>query len=70
MNSDTPESNPANYIWKIFYYNPKDERLFLPKPNPEMGTTINFAKRGAVVVFLLMIGFFSFVVFMIVSHQK
>jgi uncharacterized membrane protein len=49
----TPEQNdhfhrdPNNWKWGIFYYNPEDERVFLPKKNPLMGITINFAKRQA-----------------------
>jgi len=49
----SPEQNeffhkdPNNWKWGIFYYNPSDERLFLPKKNPLMGITVNFAKPGA-----------------------
>lgn len=39
---DTMSKNPGN--WKgIFYFNRKDPRLIVPKINPSMGWTFNFA---------------------------
>lgn len=39
---DTMSKNPGN--WKgIFYFNRKDPRLIVPKLNPLMGWTLNFA---------------------------
>lgn len=61
-----PERDPKNYVWKIFYFNKTDDRLFPPKPNPDMGWTINFAHPKARLYFALMLGFFAFVVAMIV----
>ncbi len=49
----TPEQNeffhkdPGNWKWGIFYYNPQDERVFLPKKNAALGITVNYAKREA-----------------------
>jgi uncharacterized membrane protein len=38
--------NPHN--WKgLFYVNPKDYRLLVPKHNPSMGWTLNFASPYA-----------------------
>ena len=57
----SPEENelfhkdPNNWKWGIFYYNPGDERLFLPKKNPLMGLTVNFAKREAWIFTLLIL---------------
>ena len=65
-----PERNLANYVWRIFYYNKKDPRLYLPKSDPTMGTTMNFAKTHAVVGTITMMAFFIFVIYMITSHQK
>jgi uncharacterized membrane protein len=42
-----PEKDPTNYKWNFFYYNPNDERLIVPKPNPNLGFTLNFAKPKA-----------------------
>lgn len=39
---DSMSKNPNN--WKgIFYFNPRDSRLIVPKLNPAMGWTLNFA---------------------------
>jgi uncharacterized membrane protein len=35
-------SDPDNYKWGIFYFNPKDSRVAVPKHNPMMGWTMNF----------------------------
>ncbi|MFM9026505.1 MAG: DUF5808 domain-containing protein [Bacteroidota bacterium] len=32
----------------MFYYNPTDPRVWLPKRNPMMGWTVNFAHRAAI----------------------
>ena len=39
---DNPINNPDNWKFGIFYYNPGDKRLFLPKRNPALGYTLNF----------------------------
>lgn len=58
----SPEQNdhfhrdPNNWKWGIFYYNPQDERLFLPKKNAGMGITVNYAKREAYLFTLLILG--------------
>lgn len=36
-------NDSSNWIWGIFYYNPQDKRLFIPKRIPVMGWTINLA---------------------------
>ena len=41
-NLDTMSKNPSN--WKgIFYFNRKDPRLIVPKQDPSLGWTLNFA---------------------------
>lgn len=46
--------NPAN--WKgPFYVNRKDPRLIVPKYNPEMGWTFNFASPYSYVVLIAII---------------
>lgn len=35
--------NPENYKWGIFYFNPKDTRIMVPKRKQWMGWTLNFA---------------------------
>jgi uncharacterized membrane protein len=36
-------NDPENYKWGIFYFNARDSRFILPKRNPWMGWTLNFA---------------------------
>jgi uncharacterized membrane protein len=58
--------DPNNWIWGMFYYNKKDQRLILPKRIAWMGLTINFANYKSV---LLVIGIFFFV-FIVSMIQK
>ncbi|MFM2136141.1 MAG: hypothetical protein RL021_1541 [Bacteroidota bacterium] len=39
--------DPYNWKWGMIYYNKKDPRVWLPKRNPVMGWTLNFAHRSA-----------------------
>lgn len=42
------------WYFAIFYFNPKDKRLFLPKRSG-LGWTINFAQPLAIVILVLMV---------------
>ena len=55
MNDIEPSENPQFYKWGIFYYNPDDERILVPKRVKAMGWTFNFAKPE-VYHFLLILG--------------
>jgi len=47
--------DPANWKLGVFYYNPKDKRVFLPKRNQttaDIGGTINFARPLSYLMFL------------------
>ncbi|WP_428231163.1 DUF5808 domain-containing protein [Flavobacterium sp.] len=48
-------NNPDNWIWGLFYFNPKDNRLFPPKKIKELGWTINFANPNSVFVVIVVI---------------
>ncbi|MDA6071462.1 DUF5808 domain-containing protein [Flavobacterium sp. AC] len=48
-------NDPNNWIWGIFYYNPKDKRLFPPKRMKQMGWTINFANPNSVFLVIVII---------------
>lgn len=48
-------NDPDNWIWGIFYYNPKDNRLFPPKRIKELGWTINFANPNSVFLVIILI---------------
>jgi len=39
----------SNWKWGLFYYNTNDARVWLPKRNPWMGFTLNWAKPMAYV---------------------
>lgn len=57
--------------WKLglFYYNKEDERLLVDKPNPDYGTTFNFAHRKAYLFLGLIFSFFGFIIYMITRNQ-
>ena len=58
---DAMSRNPNN--WKgPFYFNRKDPRILVPKLNPSMGWTLNFASPYA---YLLIIG----IVLIVLSFQ-
>jgi len=45
-------TDPTNYKWGIFYFNPKDKRIFVPKYNKMMGWTLNFASIYSYLIIL------------------
>lgn len=45
--------------WGIFYFNPGDSRIFVPKRIASLGWTLNFARPGSL---LLLAGILLFVV--------
>ncbi|WP_281231702.1 DUF5808 domain-containing protein [Flavobacterium gelatinilyticum] len=49
------QNDPKNWIWGIFYYNPKDKRLFPPKKIKEFGYTTNFANPNSVFALILLL---------------
>lgn len=48
-------SNPNNFIWGFFYFNPEDNRLFPRKRIKELGWTINFYNPNAAFLFIFII---------------
>jgi len=54
-NQNEWNNDPDNWIWGMFYYNPKDNRLFPPKGIKELGWTINFANPNSVFIALIII---------------
>lgn len=58
--------------WKLggfIYYSKSDQRFIVDKPNPNYGTTLNFAHPKAYLILLLAILFFGFVIYMINRNQ-
>ncbi|HEU0126511.1 MAG TPA: hypothetical protein VFQ56_09400 [Flavobacterium sp.] len=47
--------DPENWIWGLFYYNPRDKRMFPPKKIKEFGWTINFANPNSVFLAVVLI---------------
>lgn len=37
--------NPDNYKLSVFYYNPKDKRIIVPKMDTYRGWTLNFGNK-------------------------
>lgn len=58
--------------WKLgglFYFNREDDRLLVDKPNPNYGTTFNFAHKKSYLFLLLIFSFFGFIVYMVTRNQ-
>ncbi len=49
--NEVPNEDDCWY-WLVFYYNPQDKRLFVPK-RTGLGWTLNFGRPLSVVIFLL-----------------
>jgi uncharacterized membrane protein len=47
--------DPNNWIWGIFYFNPKDKRLLPPKKIMWMGWTVNFANPYSILVLIIIV---------------
>ncbi len=58
---DDMRNDPNNYKWGIFYFNPNDPRVFVPKKYIGTGWTLNFANPYA---YLVLIGIFMFAAIM------
>jgi uncharacterized membrane protein len=56
--NDQRINDPTNYKWGIFYFNPKDIRIVVPKRSRMMGWTLNFAN---IYTYLLILGIIAFV---------
>jgi uncharacterized membrane protein len=50
------EKNPENYKWGLFYFNPDDSRIIVPKRNQWMGWTLNFANLWSYVILAAITG--------------
>jgi uncharacterized membrane protein len=55
-----------NWYLGIFYFNPEDTRLFLPK-RTGLGFTLNFAKPVSIVLFL---GILSLIILLIITQGQ
>lgn len=50
MEKDFNHENPENWKWGIIYFNKGDHRFVVPKRNPMMGWTFNFAHRISLII--------------------
>jgi uncharacterized membrane protein len=60
-NKITMNTNPENYKWGIFYFNPEDPRVIVPRNIQWMGWTLNFARPAAWLIILAFIALFIFI---------
>jgi uncharacterized membrane protein len=64
------QKNPKYWKCKgLFYFNKDDKRIIVDKPNPNYGTTLNFANKKAYLFLIGMFCFFGFVAFMITKNK-
>lgn len=56
LENDRMIDDPTNYKWAIFYFNPKDSRILVPKRSRSMGWTLNFANIYSYLLLLAVIG--------------
>ncbi|WP_115887421.1 hypothetical protein [Flavobacterium cutihirudinis] len=49
------ENDPNNWIWGMFYYNPKDKRSYFPKRINEFGWHANYANPIFVIIVALLV---------------
>lgn len=61
--------DPNNWVWGIFYYNPKDKRIFPPKKIAWMGFTTNFANVKSILAMIGVLLFAALVVFTIIIKK-
>ena len=57
---DFQHEDPGNWKWGVFYCNRKDFRFIVPKQNPMLGWTFNFAHPIAFIILFLILGMIVF----------
>ena len=66
---ESGHKDPQNWKLGFFYFNKKDKRFIVDKPNPSYGTTLNFAHPKSYLMLLIAFLFFGFIVYIITSRQ-
>ena len=66
---DQWSNDPNNWIWGMFYYNPKDKRIFPPKKIAWMGFTTNFANTKSILAMVAVLLFAALVVLTIIIKK-
>jgi uncharacterized membrane protein len=67
-NERVGHNDSANWKWGMFYYNPKDERLFPPKRHPGAGWTVNFAQKRSILASIMVGIFLNLLIHWIKAH--
>mgnify|MGYP003608607895 CR=1 FL=1 len=62
------ENDPDNWVLGMFYYNPKDKRLYFPKKIKELGWHTNYAHPDSVIILLLLLS--VILIFVIIYIRK
>ena len=44
------ETEPNDWKWGVFYFNPNDPRIFVPKRIKWLGWTLNFAQPVSIII--------------------
>lgn len=60
------ENDPYNWIWGMFYYNPKDKRAYFPKKIKELGWHANYANPN----FIFVIALIVLIILVLVKYDK
>jgi uncharacterized membrane protein len=63
-------TSQKNWKWGLFYYNKEDQRVFVEKPNPNHGITLNFAHPKPYLTLLFAAFFFGFIIYMITKKAS
>lgn len=50
--SNSNFNDPSHWKWGVFYFNPQDKRLIVPKRVASLGLTINFANPWSILFVL------------------
>ena len=59
----TTITESEHFHWHLFYYNPEDKRIFVPKQTGG-GFTINFANPVSILAAILVVGGFITIIFL------
>ncbi len=54
FDDDEAKNNPDNWRLGLFYFNPKDKRLFVMKRHGGPGLTVNFANPSSMIVIAIL----------------
>jgi uncharacterized membrane protein len=62
-------NEPKNWKLGVFYFNKNDKRVFVDKPNPNYGITLNFANPKAYLTVIISFLFFGFILYLITKNK-